>query len=60
MEADACNLNSNDAFVLVTSSSSMLWAGHGSCDVEKGGAKQLSEILGVELAEVAEGDEGGV
>ena len=52
-------MNSNDAFVLLTPSSSVLWAGHGCCDVEKGGASQLSEILGVELSEVAEGDEGG-
>ena len=55
----ASNMNSNDAFVLLTPSSSVLWAGHGCCDVEKGGASQLSEILGVELSEVAEGDEGG-
>ncbi|KAG5281501.1 hypothetical protein AALO_G00072950 [Alosa alosa] len=59
VEAVASNLNSNDAFVLVSPSSSVLWAGHGSCDVEQGGAKQLSEILGVELSEVTEGEEGG-
>ncbi|XP_063051604.1 gelsolin b [Engraulis encrasicolus] len=57
VEAVAANLNSNDAFVLLSSSSSVLWAGHGCSDVEKGGATQLSEILGVELSEVAEGDE---
>ncbi|XP_062398347.1 gelsolin-like [Sardina pilchardus] len=58
VEAVASNLNSNDAFVLLSPSSSVLWAGHGSCDVEKGGATQLGEILGVELSEVTEGSEG--
>ncbi|KAL2091993.1 hypothetical protein ACEWY4_011791 [Coilia grayii] len=58
VEAVAANLNSNDAFVLLRPSSSVLWAGHGCSDAEKGGATQLSQILGVELSEVAEGDEG--
>ncbi|XP_072520552.1 gelsolin b [Salminus brasiliensis] len=54
----ASNLNSNDAFVLVDPSGSVLWVGKGTSDSERRGATQLSETLGVEVAEVAEGEEG--
>lgn len=55
----ASNLNSNDVFVLLNPSDSVLWVGQGASDVEKRGAKQLSEILGVQVSEVKEGEEGG-
>lgn len=58
--AVASNLNSNDAFVLVSPSGSVLWAGHGTSDAEKNGAQQLGDLLGVELSEMAEGEEGGM
>ncbi|KAL6465324.1 hypothetical protein MHYP_G00254570 [Metynnis hypsauchen] len=58
VDAVASNLNSNDAFILVNPSGSVLWVGQGTSDVEKHGAKQLSEILGLEVSEVAEGEEG--
>uniref|UniRef100_A0A9J7XCZ4 Gelsolin n=2 Tax=Cyprinus carpio TaxID=7962 RepID=A0A9J7XCZ4_CYPCA len=51
-------LNSNDAFVLVTASGSMLWLGHGASNAEKNGAKKLGSILGVDLSEISEGAEG--
>ncbi|XP_060740278.1 gelsolin-like [Tachysurus vachellii] len=54
----ASNLNSNDVFVLLNPSDSVLWVGQGASDVEKCGAKQLSEILGVQVSEVKEGEEG--
>ncbi|XP_027018717.2 gelsolin-like isoform X2 [Tachysurus fulvidraco] len=54
----ASNLNSNDVFVLLNPSDSVLWVGQGASDVEKRGAKQLSEILGVQVSEVKEGEEG--
>ncbi|XP_062873588.1 gelsolin b [Trichomycterus rosablanca] len=56
----ASNLNSNDAFVLVNPSGSVLWLGQGSDDVEKHGAKQLREVLGVDVSEVKEGAEDGI
>lgn len=55
----ASNLNSNDVFVMLSPSDSVLWLGQGSSDVEKLGAKQLSEILRVQVSEVTEGEEGG-
>ncbi len=55
----ASSLNSNDAFVLVTASGSMLWLGHGVSNAEKNGAKKLGSILGVNLSEISEGAEGG-
>ncbi|KAI2664342.1 Gelsolin [Labeo rohita] len=54
----ASNLNSNDAFVLVTASGSKLWLGHGTSTAEKNGAKKLGSILGVNLSEISEGAEG--
>lgn len=54
----ASNLNSNDVFILLSPSDSVLWVGQGASDVEKQGAKQLSEILGVQVSEVKEGEEG--
>lgn len=60
VDAVASNLNSNDAFVLVSPSGSVLWIGQGVSNTEKHGAKQLGEILGVEISEVAEGEEGGM
>lgn len=56
----ASNLNSNDVFVLVNPPDSVLWVGQGASDVEKHGAKQLNEILGVQVSEVSEGEEGGM
>ncbi|XP_036381933.1 gelsolin-like isoform X2 [Megalops cyprinoides] len=57
VDAVASNLNSNDAFVLVTPAACFLWAGQGASDTEKGGALQLCDILGVSALEVAEGEE---
>uniref|UniRef100_A0A3Q3L5K8 Gelsolin n=1 Tax=Mastacembelus armatus TaxID=205130 RepID=A0A3Q3L5K8_9TELE len=37
----ASNLNSNDAFILVTPGSSFMWVGVGASDTEKQGAQQL-------------------
>lgn len=54
----ASNLNSNDVFILLSPSDSVLWVGQGASDVEKQGAKQLSEILGVQVSEVKEGEGG--
>lgn len=59
VEPVASSLNSNDAFVLVTASGSMLWLGHGASNAEKNGAKKLGSILGVDLSEISEGAEGG-
>lgn len=56
----ASNLNANDVFILVNPSNSVLWVGQGASDVEKYGAKQLAEILGVRVSEVTEGEEGGM
>uniref|UniRef100_A0A8C1L505 Gelsolin n=1 Tax=Cyprinus carpio TaxID=7962 RepID=A0A8C1L505_CYPCA len=58
VDAVASSLNSNDAFVLVTASGSMLWLGHGTSNAEKTGAKKLASILGVDLSEISEGAEG--
>ncbi|XP_056092299.1 gelsolin b [Rhinichthys klamathensis goyatoka] len=58
VDAVASSLNSNDAFVLVTPSGSMLWLGQGISDAEKNGAKKLGSILGVDLSEISEGAEG--
>lgn len=55
----ATNLNSNDAFVLVTPGDSFLWLGVGASDTEKQGAQQLCDILGVSASELAEGGETG-
>jgi len=59
VDAVASSLNSNDAFVLVTPSGSMVWLGQGISDAEKNGAKKLGSILGVDLSEISEGAEGG-
>uniref|UniRef100_A0AAY4ESV5 Gelsolin n=1 Tax=Denticeps clupeoides TaxID=299321 RepID=A0AAY4ESV5_9TELE len=58
VDAVASSLNSNDAFVLVLPAGSVLWAGQGTSDTEKHGAQQLVAILGIEIREVAEGEEG--
>ncbi|XP_041098671.1 gelsolin-like isoform X1 [Polyodon spathula] len=59
VEVDVCasNLNSNDAFVLVTPSASFVWMGQGACDTEKDGAEKLLQILGVSASELQEGGE---
>ncbi|KAG9354505.1 hypothetical protein JZ751_001215 [Albula glossodonta] len=57
VDASASNLNSNDVFVLVTPATTFLWEGHGASDVEKQGAQQLCEILGVSASELSEGGE---
>ncbi|KAJ8286307.1 hypothetical protein GJAV_G00036950 [Gymnothorax javanicus] len=57
VDAVASNLNSNDAFVLVTSGGCFLWVGQGASGAEKRGAKQLCDILGVSASPLAEGGE---
>lgn len=59
LDAAASNLNSNDAFVLVTPDGSFLWVGVGASDTEKQGAQQLCDILGVSASELSEGGETG-
>lgn len=59
LDAVASNLNSNDAFVLVTPGGSFLWVGVGASDTEKQGAQQLCNILGVTTSELSEGGETG-
>ena len=55
----ASNLNSNDAFILVTPGDSFMWVGVGASDTEKQGAQQLCDILGVSTSELSEGGETG-
>lgn len=57
LDAAASNLNSNDAFVLVTPAGASLWVGAGASDTEKQGAQQLCGILGVSAS--SEFPEGG-
>ncbi|XP_017280996.1 gelsolin a isoform X1 [Kryptolebias marmoratus] len=57
VEAAASNLNSNDAFVLVTPDGASLWAGAGASDTERQGARQLCGILGASPSELFEGGE---
>ncbi|KAM9793291.1 gelsolin a isoform X2 [Syngnathus typhle] len=59
VDAVAANLNSNDAFVLVSPGGSFLWVGVGASDTEKTGAQQLSDLLGVSPSELTEGQETG-
>lgn len=59
LDAVASNLNSNDAFILVTPSGSFLWVGVGASDTEKQGAQQLCDILGASASELSEGGESG-
>lgn len=59
LDATASQLNSNDAFVLVTPGGSFLWVGAGASDGEKQGAQQLCDILGVSASEMSEGGESG-
>ncbi|XP_068609445.1 gelsolin a isoform X2 [Brachionichthys hirsutus] len=57
VDAASSQLNSNDAFILVTPGGNFLWVGVGACDTEKQGALQLCEILGVSSSELREGGE---
>ncbi|MFT7813708.1 gelsolin-like [Arapaima gigas] len=57
VDAVASNLNSNDAFVLVTPSASFLWVGEGASNTEKQGALQLCDMLSVSPTELEEGSE---
>nr|XP_023665346.1 gelsolin-like [Paramormyrops kingsleyae] len=57
VDATASNLNSNDAFVLVTPSASFLWGGQGASDPERDGAQRLCEVLGVSASQLVEGAE---
>ncbi|XP_064165454.1 gelsolin-like isoform X2 [Anguilla rostrata] len=57
VDAVASNLNSNDAFVLVTPGGCFLWVGQGASDTEKQGAQQLCGILGVSASPLGEGGE---
>lgn len=59
LDASASQLNSNDAFILVTPGGSFLWVGVGASDPEKQGAQQLCDILGVSASELSEGGETG-
>lgn len=59
LEAVSSQLNSNDAFILVTPGGSFLWVGVGASDTEKRGAQQLCDILGVSVSELSEGGETG-
>lgn len=59
LEAVSSQLNSNDAFILVTAGGSFLWVGVGASDTEKQGAQQLCDILGVSASELSEGGETG-
>lgn len=59
LDTTASQLNSNDAFVLVTPGGSFLWAGVGASDTEKQGAQQLCDILGVSASDLSEGGESG-
>uniref|UniRef100_A0A6Q2XLS1 Gelsolin n=1 Tax=Esox lucius TaxID=8010 RepID=A0A6Q2XLS1_ESOLU len=55
----ASNLNSNDAFVLVSPAGSFMWVGKGASDSERKGAQQLSKHLGLSASVVDEFDETG-
>ncbi|XP_068105149.1 gelsolin isoform X2 [Hyperolius riggenbachi] len=57
VDAEAANLNSNDAFVLKTPSAAYLWVGQGASDPEKRGAQELLNVLGVSGSQVSEGRE---
>uniref|UniRef100_H2MAA6 Gelsolin n=2 Tax=Oryzias latipes TaxID=8090 RepID=H2MAA6_ORYLA len=57
LDAAASNLNSNDAFLLVTPNGTSLWMGAGASEAEKQGAQQLCDILGVSASELSEGGE---
>ncbi|XP_054896580.1 gelsolin a isoform X2 [Poeciliopsis prolifica] len=58
LDAVASNLNSNDAFLLVSPDGATLWVGVGASDTEKQGAQQLCGILGVSPSdELSEGGE---
>ncbi|XP_014865503.1 PREDICTED: gelsolin-like isoform X2 [Poecilia mexicana] len=58
LDAVVSNLNSNDAFVLVSPDGASLWVGVGASDTEKQGAQQLCGILGVSASdELSEGGE---
>ncbi|XP_035245702.1 gelsolin-like isoform X1 [Anguilla anguilla] len=57
VDAVASNLNSNDAFVLLTPGGCFLWVGQGASNTEKQGAQQLCGILGVSASPLGEGGE---
>uniref|UniRef100_A0A674ACB8 Gelsolin n=1 Tax=Salmo trutta TaxID=8032 RepID=A0A674ACB8_SALTR len=59
VDAVSSNLNSNDAFLLVTPGASFVWMGQGASDTEKNGTQQLCVILGVSSSELPEGGETG-
>lgn len=59
LDVAASQLNSNDAFVLVTPGGAFTWVGVGASDTEKQGAQQLCDILGVSASELPEGGETG-
>uniref|UniRef100_A0A8C7SXZ6 Gelsolin n=1 Tax=Oncorhynchus mykiss TaxID=8022 RepID=A0A8C7SXZ6_ONCMY len=60
VDAVSSNLNSNDAFLLVTPGTSFVWMGQGASDTEKNGTQQLCVILGVSSSELPEGGETGM
>ncbi|XP_013925704.1 PREDICTED: gelsolin-like [Thamnophis sirtalis] len=53
----AKELNSNDAFLLKTPTTSYIWVGQGASNTEKSGAQELLKILGGQATQVAEGRE---
>uniref|UniRef100_A0AAY5KCW2 Gelsolin n=1 Tax=Esox lucius TaxID=8010 RepID=A0AAY5KCW2_ESOLU len=59
VDAVSSNLNSNDAFLLVTPGASFVWVGQGASDTERNGTQQLCNILGVSASDLAEGGETG-
>uniref|UniRef100_A0A4W4E752 Gelsolin n=1 Tax=Electrophorus electricus TaxID=8005 RepID=A0A4W4E752_ELEEL len=59
VDVASSNLNSNDAFILVTPAGSYLWVGTGASDPEKTGARELCALLGVTASEIPEGGETG-
>lgn len=59
LDVASSQLNSNDAFILVTPGGTFQWVGVGASDTEKQGAQQLCGILGVSASELSEGGESG-
>lgn len=59
VDAVASNLNSNDAFILVTPGGTFQWVGVGASSTEKHGAQLLCDVLGVSASELPEGGETG-
>lgn len=59
MDVSSSYLNSNDVFLLVSSSGSWMWKGRSSSSAEVKGAEHLAKILQVTPAQLEEGEEEG-